>query len=85
MALYNRLRVIIGEEKVVAYVHADALWDICAGDGGDDDDDACSSTFIDVEVWSTSSTEHTNGSLSEGGQCRYHVRDSQGCVWNKVV
>jgi hypothetical protein len=25
MASYNRLGVIIGEEKVVAYVHADAL------------------------------------------------------------
>jgi hypothetical protein len=25
MASYNRLRVIIGVEKVVAYVHADAL------------------------------------------------------------
>ena len=52
MASYNRLRVIVGEEKVVAYVHADTLWDICGGDGdadgdcedddsddGDDDDD----------------------------------------------
>jgi hypothetical protein len=25
VASYNRLRVIIGEEKFVAYVHADAL------------------------------------------------------------
>jgi hypothetical protein len=46
MASYNRLGVIIGEEKVVAYVHADALWDICGSDG----DAAESSTFI-VEVW----------------------------------
>jgi hypothetical protein len=25
-------------------------------------------------------TEHMNDSVSEGGQCRYHVPDSQGCL-----
>jgi len=67
MATYDRLRMIIGEKKVVSCVHADALWDICGGDVDDCD------------------TGHTNDSLSEGGQCRYHVPDSQGCVSNKAV
>jgi len=49
MVSYSRFRVIIGEEKVVAFVHADALWDICCGVG----DAAQSSTFSDEEVWST--------------------------------
>ena len=70
MASYNTLSMIVGEEKVVAYVHAGVLWDICGGDG----DAAQSGTFIDVEVWSTSSAEHTND-LIFVWPCIIHIND----------